>query len=193
MAVGRSGFDAKTWLMWTLALVAFPPAGLIARAVAGPANSFGAALFSGAVAGLVIGAGTWIALGRAVPVIWIPLTAVGLAVGLALGASLVGFRTSIGDLMIMGAVTGFGVGLAQWWILRGWLRQAVLWPLGMALTWAIGWYATTAIGVNVSLQWPVFGLVGAVVAMALSGALLAVLKRAGGPPTDGPGIRTLRP
>jgi hypothetical protein len=182
MVAVEDRFDVKTWLKWTLVLLAFPPAGLLARAVVGPANSFGTALLSGAVAGVVIGAGMWLALGRAVPVTLIPLTAGGLAVGLALGATLVGYRTGISDLMIMGAVSGLGVGIAQWWLIRGWLRQAVLWPLGVAVAWAIGWGVTTAIGVDVALRWPVFGLSGAVVAMALLGALLVILKPAGSLP-----------
>lgn len=186
MSAARVGFDVKTWLRWTGVFLVFPPAGLVARAVAGPANNFGAALLSGAVAGLLIGAAMWIASGRAVPVRWILVTAGGLAVGLSLGASLVGYRTGITDLIVMGVVSGLGVGIGQWWLLRGWVRRAALWPLGMALAWAIGWGVTTAIGVDVSLQWPVFGLSGAVVAMALSGALLAFLKSAGSLQTRDP-------
>src|SRR5687767_4790640 len=119
MVMVQDGFDIKTWLKWTLVLLAFPPAGLLARAVVGPANNFGSALLSGAVAGVVIGAGMWLALGRAVPVSWIPLTAAGLAAGLALGGALVGYRTGIVDLVVMGAVSGLGVGISQWWLLRG--------------------------------------------------------------------------
>ena len=180
MVAVQDRFDMKTWLKWTMVLLAFPPAGLLARAVAGPANNFGAALLSGALAGVLIGAGMWFALSRVVPVRWVLATAGGLAVGLAFGGALVGYRTGIADLVVMGAVSGLGVGFSPWWLLRGLIRQAGLWPVGMALAWAIGWAVTTAIGVDVALQWPVFGLSGAVVAMALSGALLAVLKPAGG-------------
>lgn len=55
----RVGFDARTWLRWTGVFLLFPPAGLLARAVAGPANNFGTAPFSGAIAGVLIGAGMW--------------------------------------------------------------------------------------------------------------------------------------
>lgn len=176
--MGRFGFDIKAWLRWTAVLFVFPVAGLLARAVAGPADDFGAALLSGAIAGVLLGAGMWIALGRTVPAIWIPLTAGGLAVGLAFGAALVGYRTGMVDLISMGAVSGLAMGIGQWWLLRDRVSRAVFWPLGMALAWAIGWGVTTAIGVDVALQWPVFGVSGAVVAMALSGALLAVLRPA---------------
>ena len=173
------GFDVKTWLRWTVAFVAFPPAGLLARTVAGPVDDVGTALLSGALAGLVIGAGQWTALRRSVPVGWIPATAGGLAVGLALGAGLVGYRTGIGDLAAMGAATGLGAGIGQWWLLRDWMGHAVLWPVGTALCWALGWAVTTSIGVDVAMQWPVFGASGALVAMALSGTLLTVLRGPG--------------
>jgi hypothetical protein len=176
MAMGRFGFDVKKWLQWTGVFLVFPVAGLLARTVAGPADNFGAALFSGAIAGVLIGVGTWIALGRAVPLSWIPVTAGGLAVGLAFGAALVGYRIGIAHLVVMGALSGLGVGLGQWWVLRGWISRPVFWPLVTALAWAIGWAVTTALGVDVAMRWPVFGVSGAVVAMALSGALLTVLK-----------------
>jgi hypothetical protein len=176
---GRFGFDVKTWVLWTSVFLVFPLAGLLARTIAGPVNSFGAALVSGALAGVVIGAGQWIVLRRAVPVGWVPVTASGLAVGLAFGAALVGYRTGIAHLVAMGALTGLGAGIGQWWFLRGQNGRAALWPLGMALAWALGWGVTTAIGVDVTLQWPVFGVSGALVAMALSGAVLMVLKLAG--------------
>ncbi len=147
--------------------------------MAGPADSFGAALFSGAIAGVLIGAGMWVALGRAVPLSWILLTGGGLSVGLAIGAALVGYRTGIAHLVVMGAVSGLGVGIDQWWFLRERISRAPLWPLGTALAWALGWGVTTAIGVDVATQWPVFGVSGAVVAMALSGVFLTVLKPAG--------------
>lgn len=48
---------------------------------------------------------------------------------------------------------------------------------------------TTALGVDVAIRWPVFGVSGAVVAMALSGALLTVLQpgRSRGLHISGPG------
>ncbi len=177
--MGGPGFDWKTWLQWTLVFLVFPVAGLAGRRVAGPADSFGAALFSGAIAGVLIGAGTWVALGRAVPVSWILLTAGGLGLGLAIGAALVGYRTGIAHLVIMGTVSGLGVGIGQWWLLRGRISRAALWPVGTALAWALGWGVTTAVGVDVTTQWPVFGVSGAVIAMALSGVFLTVLKPAG--------------
>ena len=44
---------------------------------------------------------------------WIPATAVGMGLGLLLGASTVGYRTSLLDLVLMGAVTGVALGTAQ--------------------------------------------------------------------------------
>jgi hypothetical protein len=45
--------------------------------------------------------------------LWIPATCAGMAVGLAAGAALVNYGTGRGDVVLLGAVTGVGVGVAQ--------------------------------------------------------------------------------
>ncbi len=89
-------------------------AGLGRSAVAGTVDDLGAALVGGAVTGLVIGAGQSSPPGAASrrplgsrrrPPAW--------RVGLALGASVVGFRTSLPDLALMGMLTGIPLGIAQ--------------------------------------------------------------------------------
>jgi hypothetical protein len=72
-----------------------------------------AAMIGGLTAGLVIGAAEWFALRRWVSWLWIPATSIGMAAGLTAGAALVGYGTSRGDILIMGAVTGLGVGALQ--------------------------------------------------------------------------------
>src|SRR5688500_18980660 len=108
------------WLRWMPYLVACIVGGAIAIAVTGPVSSLTAALGGGALAGAVLGAGQWLALrGRLSKTEWwIPATAVGQAVGLAAGATLVGYRTGLQDLAIQGAITGIGVGIAQALVLR---------------------------------------------------------------------------
>ena len=99
---------------WPLAiLLGFPIGGLIADVIVGPVDSFGAALAGGLISGAVIGAAPWFALRRLVPWLWIAATSVGMAVGLAVGAALVDYGIDRGDLILMGAVTGVGVGGLQ--------------------------------------------------------------------------------
>lgn len=139
-----------------------------------------AALDGGALAGAVIGAGQWLALRGRVsnPVLWIPATIVGQAVGLAAGAALVGYRTGLQDLAIQGAITGLGVGTLQALVLRPHVDTWFWWAIAMPPLWALGWVATTAGGIEVSQHFATFGLYGAVVVTALSGLLLVLLVRA---------------
>ena len=73
-----------------------------------------AALLGGAVTGLVIGVGQALASSRRLdPRWWIPATAIGMGLGLLLGAWTVDYRTSLADLALMGALTGLVLGVAQ--------------------------------------------------------------------------------
>jgi hypothetical protein len=143
-----------------LTALAFPPAGYIAHIVAGRVDSVSAAVLNGVIAGAGIGAAQWALLRhRDVSVAWIPLTAVGLGTGLAAGAALVSYRTDITSLVLMGAVTGLGVGVAQCTMLAT-LKRALGWSAATAAVFALGWAITTAAGIDVSQQWAVFGAFG---------------------------------
>jgi hypothetical protein len=70
--------NSRDLLWWTATLLAFPLAGLAARALAGPVDAVWAATLAGAVAGLVIGVAQGLALRRVgVNARWIAATAVG--------------------------------------------------------------------------------------------------------------------
>ncbi len=113
-AVTPTTLNRPPFWAWPLAiLLGFPIGGLIADLIVGPVDSLGAALAGGLIAGAVIGTAQWIALRSLVPWLWIAATSVGMAVGLAVGAGLVDFGTSRSDLVLMGAVTGAGVGALQ--------------------------------------------------------------------------------
>ena len=87
----------RSWLIWTAGFLAFPIAGLAGTAVAGRVDTPVAALLGGAVTGLVIGAGQAVASSRRLdPRRWIPATAIGMGLGLLLGAATVDYRTSLG-------------------------------------------------------------------------------------------------
>ena len=62
--VRREGIHMKGMdlLAWAATLLAFPIAGLAARAVAGPVDKFWSAALAGAISGAVIGAAQWLAL-----------------------------------------------------------------------------------------------------------------------------------
>lgn len=165
-----------TW-RWIAGFIAFPIAGLLGGAAAGPVDTAATALLGGAVTGIVLGVGQWLAAGRALapPAAWIAATGAGYALGLTAGASIVGFGTELGDLALMGAVTGAGVGLAQGAALTAHGRRALaaVWAPAMPVLMALGWTVTTLAGVDVEVQYTVFGATGALVFVALSGLLLA--------------------
>ena len=163
----------RTWLIWTAGTLVFPLAGLAGTAVAGRVDSPLSALTGGAIVGLVIGtAQAVLSCRRLDPRRWIPATSVGMGLGLFLGAAAVDYRTSLTDLMLMGAITGLLLGAAQTAVLPRRTRSRWAWAAAMPVVWALGWAATTLIGVNVDAQFTVVGLSGALTVSALSGLLL---------------------
>jgi hypothetical protein len=177
-------FNTKAWLLWTAGFVAFIIGGALATAVVGRINDAGSALIGGMIAGAVIGTGQWLVARRLLdPKTWIPATAVAMGIGLAVGAWAVGYGTSLGELALMGFITGIPIGVAQAYLLRDRLANAWVWAAAMPLLWALGWTVTTAGGIAVDQQFAVFGAYGAITFMALSGVLLDRLRAATSPPT----------
>jgi hypothetical protein len=172
---------------WPLAiLLGFPIGGLIADLIVGPIDSFGAALVGGLIAGGVIGTAQWFALRRLVPWIWIAATSLGMSAGLAVGAALVDYGVSRGDLMLMGAVTGAGVGGLQALVLaRQRISGAAWWAAANPPTWALAWLVSSyVLSSNVDEQFTNFGASGALLFAVLTGLLLALLlRRTEAPPT----------
>ena len=83
------------------------------------------------------------------PVPWIVATGVGMGVGLLLGATVVGFRTSLADLAVMGALTGLVLGARPDGGATGPTRRRWWWAAAMPLLWALGWTVTTLAGIAV--------------------------------------------
>jgi hypothetical protein len=172
-------FNTKAWLLWTAGFVAFIIGGALATAVIGRVNDAGSALIGGLIAGAVIGTGQWLVARHLLnPKTWIPATAVAMSIGLAVGAWVVGYGTSLGELALMGAITGIPLGAAQAYLLRERLANAWVWATAVPLLWALGWTVTTAGGIDVDRQFAVFGAYGAITFMALSGVLLDRLRAA---------------
>ena len=148
--------------------------------VAGPVDAQVAAVLAGAIAGAVIGAAQWFALRRiGADVRWIAATTVGLALGLGVAFAVFGYGNSIADLAVLGAVSGLGIGLAQWWPMRELLPGSPLWVPATAAAWALGWTVTTAIGVDPDDRWAVPGLSGSTTLTVLLAAVLWLLGRSG--------------
>jgi hypothetical protein len=101
------------WLWPVAILVSFPIGGYLADLVVDGVDSMGAALVGGLIAGLVIGAAEGFALRRWVSWLWIAATSIRMAADLTVGAALVDYGISRGELLLMGAVTGLGVGALQ--------------------------------------------------------------------------------
>jgi hypothetical protein len=157
---------------WMLIALAFPVAGLIGHLVAGRVDSLAAAILGGVVTGAGLGAAQWALLRRrGIGIRWIPATAAGLALGLAVGAAVVSYRTDITSLVVMGALSGLGVGLAQGTLL-GNTKRTLGWAAATAAVWAVGWATTTAGGIRVDEQFVVFGAYGAIASTFLQSIII---------------------
>jgi hypothetical protein len=162
---------------WVVTALAFPPAGYLGHLVSGPVDAVPAALVGGLVTGALLGAAQWVLLRRyGVGWAWIVATAVGLAAGLAAGAAAVSYGTGLGALVVMGLVSGLGVGMAQARLLSGTARR-VGWSLLTAAVWALGWLISTSIGVDVEEQYVAFGISGALAGTAVQSAVLRSFAR----------------
>jgi hypothetical protein len=159
----------RSVLRWLPTFFAFPIGGLIAEHVSGPVDGLVAAIVGGLISGIVLGAAQSWAMAPSGPPArqWIAATAVGFTVGLGIGAAAVDYGTSIGDLVVQGAICGFAVGTAQAVVLRRRIgRPAYAWAPALGALWALGWAITTAAGIDVESQYTVFGSSGALVVTA---------------------------
>jgi hypothetical protein len=174
--VSPQGRAIRMWLVWTLSFLAFPLAGLAGLAAVSSIDSPEAALAGGAVTGAVIGLAQGLLSSRRLPVVrWTIASAVGTSVGLAAGGTLVGFGTSLGELVVMGAATGMALGLAQCWVLPRRAAHRWVWAAAMPAIWAAGWTVTTLFGVDVDRHYTTFGATGALTVSLLTGMLLGWL------------------
>jgi len=166
---------------WMLSFAGYPLGGYAAYLLTGRVDSPGPALAGGLLTGAVLGAIQVGAIGQSLrhPAAWILATAVGLMAGVVAGSALVDYRTDLGSLIAQGVVTGALVGTAQAFVLVPRLGPlAVVWPFFLAGTFAVGWAVTTSIGIDVDLQFTVFGSSGALAATLLTAVLPVLLHRA---------------
>jgi hypothetical protein len=171
------------WPAWGAAFLGFPIGGAVATPLVGPLESVGAALIAGAIAGGVIGAAQWLVLRRRIPLsaLWVPATAGGMALGMALGQVLLGHDTSLQPLLLRALVVGAAIGAAQAVLLRGALPIATMWAAVVTLGWPLAWAVSVAIGLDLTWNWAVFGASGALIFQLVTGLTLFLLLRRNAP------------
>jgi hypothetical protein len=176
----RNGF-VSYWVLWTVGFISFPLAGVVGLLLVDRVDTPIAALVAGAATGAAIGAGQWMASRRRLRLLpWVAATALGMGLGLLLGATVVGFGTSLMELAVMGVLTGAVLGVSQALALPAWPLRRWWWAAAMPILWGLGWVVSTSIGIAVAEQFSIFGASGAVTFSALSGLLLAwILPTAG--------------
>ena len=165
---------------WMVNIVGIPAAGYAGWLVSGHVDSLSAALIGALITGAALGGLQAWALGRNRPPVaaWIAATTLGLMVGLGIGAAMVDYETSLGALVVQGAVSGLAVGLAQALVLRPRFGVvAFAWAPALAAIWAAGWAISTSIGVSVDNQFVIFGASGAIVVTVLTLVLPLALNR----------------
>jgi hypothetical protein len=165
--------DTMTWRRWLPTFLAFAIGGELAIETVGSLDDPLSAAAGGLLAGTVIGAGQWLALrSRGIGRRWVAYTAAAMAAGTALAAKITGAGTELEDLMLTGLIAGTAVGAAQSMLLaRDGLRSAA-WTAITAISWPLGWLATSAIIVDVERGYYVFGASGALLVTVLTGLAL---------------------
>ena len=171
--------SSRFWVLWGVAFLGFPAAGLAARLV-GAVTTPTRALVAGAISGATLGLVQWLVLRLRLPLLpfwWVIATGIGMSIGLAVGATLLGDETFGNELLGRAAITGVCIGVAQGLVLQSFVPQASLWVGAVAAGWPLGWFITRGIGVDLSFKWSVFGSVGAWAFQLLTGLTLYVLLR----------------
>ena len=113
------------------------------------------------------------------PWLWIAATSVGMGAGLAVGAAVVDYSIDRADLMLMGAITGLGVGALQAVVLaRQGFAGAVWWAVANPPTWALAWLISSyVISANIDERFTNFGASGMLLYALVTALLLAWLFR----------------
>jgi hypothetical protein len=168
-------YHTVRWGRWLATFVGFPLAGVAARLAVGEIDSTAAAVVGGVVGGTVLGAAQAVIGGidRASWLRWIVATAAGLGIGLGAGATLAGLATDPASLVLMGAVSGLAVGIAQAASVPMRRVDRALWAVATPALWALGWLITSQVIVDADSRHAIFGSSGAIVVSALSGVLHA--------------------
>jgi len=119
-------------------------------------------------------------IGWAIWLVWVLMTTMGYALGWFIGFFLAQVpeefigSSALEDILayfIAGAVLGFGVGLMQWLLLRGYVSRAGWWVLASTVGWGLSMAVVEAFDVGLGLP------VGGVVLGAVTGGAIVWLLR----------------
>jgi len=161
-----------TFKRWLPTFLGFPLGGYLAFGTVGSLDDPVSAAAGGLLAGAVIGAAQWLALGsRGIGRRWAAYTAAAMGAGAALGAVATGAGTELADVMLAGLITGAAVGAAQSTLLARDGRVSAVWTAVSAVAWPLGWVASAGI-IDLERGWHVFGSSGALLVTALTGLAL---------------------
>jgi hypothetical protein len=167
----------RTLLTWMLSFLAIPVAGYLGSFLVGRVEDVPSALLGGVVVGAVVGFVQALASRRRLRILpWTVATAAGASAGVGLGTLVIGYRTSLADLMLGGLITGAVIGAAQALALPRTTRLRWLWIPATTVFWALGWTVTTLAGITVDEQFIVFGASGAALYTLLAGLVLSGLR-----------------
>jgi hypothetical protein len=167
------------FLRWIPTFLAFPLAGWLAMLVVGPNRSPLTALAVGAIAGAVVGAAQWLALGRLVDWRWAVGTVAAVAGGSLISMVAVGSPVTPAAATVTGLITGTVVGVVQGLVLRSSLRGrariVLIWTATVGTSWAAAWLITSTVIVDLERGHAVFGASGAIVATVVTGIVLRLI------------------
>ena len=159
-----------TFKRWLPTFLAFPIGGYVAMQTIGSLHDVASAAAGGLIAGAAIGAAQALALrtgGR-----WAAATAAAMAAGAALAATVTGAGTEVADVVLAGGIAGAAVGAAQGALLRRGAAAAAAWTAVTSASWALAWFTTANVIVDLDRGHHVFGSSGALVATVLTGLAL---------------------
>lgn len=160
---------------WIIAFLGFPIGGLIAITLIGRMDTSIDGLLGGIIAGVIIGGAQWIALKQffSIDGRWVVATSAGLGLGIGLSALLWGTDTTLQAILTRAPLTGFLLGVAQWFILRQNVAHAYVWIPTLTLIYPAAWYITSrVIGDSINEAFFVFGASGALFFQITTGLVL---------------------
>ena len=167
----------RNLLFWMLSFLVIPASGYLGTFLVGRVDNLPSALLGGALVGAIVGLAQSLASRRRLDKLrWTIASALGTAVGVALGTLAIAYRTSLSDLILGGIITGVVVGMAQAFALPRTTRLRWIWVPVTTILWALAWAVTTLAGIKVEEQFIVFGATGAFVYTLLAGLTLLALR-----------------
>lgn len=166
-------------LLWTLAFVAFPLAGVLAQTATGGISDTGRAFAGGAIVGATLSLAQFLIMRHLLPLspLWIAASSLGLGAGLALATLWLGTATDGNALLWRALIAGAGLGIAQYLMLRPVLAYSEIWLVTVTLGWVAGWFITRGVGVDLTPGWANFGAAGAITFQILTGGALLIMLR----------------